>query len=167
MGLFSFVKEAGAKIFGKEEEAAQQPMVTAGSPQAAELRRKLDSARAKRLVAEVEKWGLEVDGLEVSVEVDRAVVRGNVASQEIREKVVLVVGNTAGISEVEDQLEVAGGAATFYTVVRGDTLSKIAQQHYGKASRYMVIFEANRPMLEHPDKIYPGQVLRIPPAADE
>jgi nucleoid-associated protein YgaU len=52
--------------------------------------------------------------------------------------------------------------ATFYTVVRGDTLSAIAKAHYGKASKYMVIFEANKPMLENPDKIYPGQVLRIP-----
>jgi nucleoid-associated protein YgaU len=52
----------------------------------------------------------------------------------------------------------------FYTVKKGDNLSKIAEKHYGKgkASKYTVIFEANRPMLSHPDKIYPGQVLRIP-----
>jgi nucleoid-associated protein YgaU len=162
MGLFSFVKEAGAKLFGKDE-AAEQPMVVAGSPEAAEQRKKLDAARAKRLAAEVEKWGLEVDGLEVTVEMENATVRGTVASQEIREKVILAVGNVAGISQVEDRLEVTGGEATFYTVVRGDTLSKIAQEHYGRASLYRVIFEANRPMLEHPDKIYPGQVLRIPP----
>jgi nucleoid-associated protein YgaU len=53
--------------------------------------------------------------------------------------------------------------ATFYTVKRGDTLSGIAKAHYGNAGKYMVIFEANKPMLEDPDKIYPGQVLRIPP----
>ncbi|MGB0127610.1 MAG: LysM peptidoglycan-binding domain-containing protein, partial [Rhodocyclaceae bacterium] len=53
--------------------------------------------------------------------------------------------------------------ATFYTVVRGDTLSKIAKEQYGSANKYPQIFEANRPMLTHPDKIYPGQVLRIPP----
>jgi nucleoid-associated protein YgaU len=162
MGLFSFVKEAGARLFGKDE-APEHPMVVAGSPEAAEQRKKLDTARAKRLVAEVEKWGLEVESLEVAVEVARATVSGKVASQELREKVILVVGNVAGISEVEDRLEVAGGKATFYTVVRGDTLSKIAQEHYGRASLYSIIFEANRPMLEHPDKIYPGQVLRIPP----
>ena len=56
-------------------------------------------------------------------------------------------------------------AATFYTVVSGDSLSKIAKKHYGDASKYPVIFDANRPMLKDPDKIYPGQVLRIPPAA--
>ena len=52
---------------------------------------------------------------------------------------------------------------TIYAVVPGDTLSKIAKHYYGDANKYPVIFEANKPMLTHPDKIYPGQVLRIPP----
>jgi len=52
--------------------------------------------------------------------------------------------------------------AQFYTVVSGDTLGKIAKAHYGNAMKYPVIFEANTPMLSDPDKIYPGQVLRIP-----
>jgi nucleoid-associated protein YgaU len=51
----------------------------------------------------------------------------------------------------------------FYTVVKGDTLSKIAKEFYGDASKYPVIFEANTPMLKDPDLIYPGQVLRVPP----
>ena len=51
----------------------------------------------------------------------------------------------------------------FHTVVRGDTLSAIAKKFYGDANKYPVIFEANKPMLSHPDKIYPGQMLRIPP----
>ena len=49
-----------------------------------------------------------------------------------------------------------------YTVVAGDTLSHIAQRHYGKASRWPAIFEANRDKLSDPDRIFPGQVLRIP-----
>jgi len=52
--------------------------------------------------------------------------------------------------------------AQYHTVVKGDTLSKIAKTFYGDAMKYPVIFEANKPMLTHPDKIYPGQVLRIP-----
>jgi LysM repeat protein len=52
---------------------------------------------------------------------------------------------------------------TTYTVAAGDSLSKIAKQFYGDANKYMKIFEANKPMLTHPDKIYPGQKLRIPP----
>jgi len=50
-----------------------------------------------------------------------------------------------------------------YTVKSGDSLSKIAKAHYGDAMKYPVIFEANKPQLTDPDKIYPGQVLRIPP----
>ncbi len=60
-------------------------------------------------------------------------------------------------------MTVAAPKATFYTVQSGDSLSKIAKAHYGDAMKYPAIFEANKPMLEHPDKIYPGQVLRIPP----
>jgi len=50
-----------------------------------------------------------------------------------------------------------------YTVAKGDTLSKIAKDHYGKASRWPLVFEANRDQLDDPDRIKPGQVLRIPP----
>ena len=56
--------------------------------------------------------------------------------------------------------------AQYYTVVRGDTLSKIAKQYYGDANKYPAIFEANKPMLKSPDLIYPGQMLRIPPLND-
>ncbi len=60
-------------------------------------------------------------------------------------------GGTGGTGEVT------------YTVVKGDTLSHIAKEHYGKASKWQVIFAANRDQLDDPDKIYPGQVLKIPP----
>ena len=60
------------------------------------------------------------------------------------------------------EVEIQEPEAVFHTVVSGDTLSKIAKKVYGNAMKYPVIFEANKPMLSHPDKIYPGQVLRIP-----
>ena len=53
-------------------------------------------------------------------------------------------------------------AAATYTVKAGDTLSKIAKEHLGNAGAYMKIFEANKDQLSDPDKIKPGQVLRIP-----
>jgi nucleoid-associated protein YgaU len=95
-----------------------------------------------------------------------ATVRGTVASQHDREIVLLGIGNTPGIGQVDDQLTVKAAAAppaTLYTVKKGDTLSAIAKTQYGDAGKYPAIFEANKPMLKNPDRIYPGQVLRIPP----
>lgn len=93
-------------------------------------------------------------------------VFGKAPNQETKEKIVLCCGNVEGVSAVNDQMGVSAPEpeATFHTVVRGDTLSKIAKAVYGDAMKYPAIFEANKPMLSHPDKIYPGQVLRIPAA---
>ena len=57
-----------------------------------------------------------------------------------------------------------GKAASTYTVKAGDTLSKIAKEHLGDANAYMAIFEANKDQLTDPDKIKPGQVLKLPAA---
>ncbi|WP_075343858.1 peptidoglycan-binding protein LysM [Tenacibaculum agarivorans] len=156
MGLFSFIKNAGAKVFGigktTEEEAAE---------------------KAGKLVDAVNALELSVADLNVSVDDDKATITGEAADLATKEKVVLVVGNTEGIATVEDNMTVAEveevaeeEMAQFHTVVSGDTLGKIAKEFYGDAMKYPVIFEANKPMLEHPDKIYPGQVLRIPPLVD-
>ena len=105
----------------------------------------------------------------MSVSRDNATLTGTAPSQEAMEKIVLCAGNQQGIAGVDCQLEVDAPAGApvvesgFYTVQSGDTLGKIAQQHYGSANKYTVIFEANRPMLDNPDRIYPGQKLRIPP----
>ena len=151
MGLFSFIKNAGAKVFGigktTEEEAAEA---------AAE--------KAAKLANAVEALGLKVEGLNIQVDDDTATIYGEAEDQATREKVVLVVGNTEGIASVDDQMTTAvqEPEAQFHTVVSGDSLSKIAKKYYGNAMKYPVIFEANKPMLTDPDKIYPGQVLRIP-----
>ncbi|MBN2721134.1 MAG: peptidoglycan-binding protein LysM [Proteobacteria bacterium] len=154
MGLIDFVKGAGAKVLGigrykKEEEEAN--------------RRAAEAA----LVAQIKTLGLKVKDLEVHFEDETATIKGTAPSQQEREKIVLVVGNTQGVARVDDQMEVevAEPEAVFYTVKSGDTLSKIAKAQYGDAMKYPVIFEANKPMLTSPDLIYPGQVLRIPPLA--
>jgi len=56
----------------------------------------------------------------------------------------------------------AGTAGKTYTVKAGDTLSHIAKEHLGSAGAYMKIFELNKDQLSDPDKIKPGQVLRLP-----
>jgi nucleoid-associated protein YgaU len=169
MGLFDFVRDAGEKIFGKDDDQAkkQEPgakPASTGAP--AKTGPTWDELREKALTQLLQKHGFGVTALSVDVAGERVTVTGKVPSQEVREKVVLVLGNTAGIAQVDDRLEVERRepAAQFYTVKAGDTLSKIAKQYYGNANKYPTIFEANRPMLQNPDKIYPGQVLRIPAA---
>ncbi|NLA51266.1 MAG: peptidoglycan-binding protein LysM [Alcaligenaceae bacterium] len=143
MGLISFVKNVGEKIFGGNEAQA---------------------ASADELKKELDKHGLDAEGLDIAVDGDKVIVKGKANDSATAEKIAIALGNTIGVAEVDNQLE-AGSAETesnFYTVVSGDTLSKIAKEQYGNANDYMKIFEANKPMLSHPDKISPGQVLRIP-----
>ena len=161
MGLIDFVKSAGQKLGLLDEDEAATPAPQGPTPKQAQALK--EKRMSMGLVKAIAALGFQVDDLNVSVAGDVATVAGLVESQEIKEKVVLVAGNIEGIAQVDDQLEVKGPKAVFYTVVSGDSLSKIAKEHYGDAMKYPVIFEANKPMLEHPDKIYPGQVLRIPP----
>ena len=172
MGLFDFIKEAGAKVFGSDDDIAQPH---------------------KSLRQHVEDHGLNADNIKFKFAQGVLIVSGPVESQEVREKVITIVGNVNGVGQVDDQLVVATAQPTdeaaapapapevpepeapstepgepewesnTYTVQSGDTLSGIAKQVYGNAGKYMVIFEANTPMLKDPNKIYPGQVLRIPP----
>jgi len=68
--------------------------------------------------------------------------------------------------DAPDFSNVQGGSSSTagrtYTVVSGDSLSKIAQREYGHANLWNRIYEANRDILKDPDKIFPGQVLKIP-----
>ena len=158
MGLFSFIKDAGAKVFGIGKTTAEE------AADAAESARLEAVEKANHLVNAVDALGFDVVDLDIEVDGDTALVYGEAANQETREKVVLVVGNTEGIAAVDDRMTTAveEPQAQFHTVVSGDTLGKIAKKYYGNAMKYPVIFEANKPMLTHPDKIYVGQVLRIP-----
>lgn len=144
MGIFDFVKAAGEKVLS----------AAPGADTAGKL---LDHLKAK---------GVSSSDLMVEYDPELAKVKvsGRAATQAEREKLILALGNIEGVEKVDDQLSAGDGAAasTFYTVKKGDTLSAIAKAHYGNAGKYQAIFEANQPLLKHPDKIYPGQVLRIP-----
>jgi nucleoid-associated protein YgaU len=150
MGLFSFAKSIGKKLgFGDDEE---EPKVDA-------------------IEQELASHKLGTEDVKIEIVGNKAVLKGKVADQATLEKAIVAVGNTIGIAEVETKVEVeeapdkAEKKPVFYTVKKGDNLWKIAEAHYGKGkgAKHTLIFEANTPMLTHPDKIYPGQVLRIPP----
>lgn len=151
MGLISFIKNAGAKIFKSEE------------------RREED--KAKLIVEHIKKFGFDVSTVQVTVDGEKVILHGKVDTLANKNKIIVTAGNVDGISVVEDHLLVIAPQPVappapekqFYTVKKGDYLSKIAKEVYGDAKKYPVIFEANKPMLKDPDLIYPGQVLVIPP----
>jgi nucleoid-associated protein YgaU len=165
MGLMSFIKDAGEKLFGGKEAQAEPAAATqtaAPEQDAAKSR-----AAGDAIANYIRSQGLKVSDLKVDFDAPSSTVtiEGTVPDQATREKVVLSSGNVTGVAAVDDRLVVVKSepASQWHTVVKGDNLSKIAKAFYGDANKYPLIFEANRPMLADPDKIYPGQVLRIPP----
>ena len=147
MGLFSFAKNVGKKLFGASE--AQAAPVT-------------------EIKKEMEAKGFDTSKLDLKVDGDKVTVTGPVRSQEEAEKILLTIGNTIGVAQVATELKPAAATpeAVIYTVKKGDTLWKIAETHYGKGkgAKYTEIVKANQPPVEDPDLIQPGWVLRIPQA---
>ena len=166
MGLMDFVKDAGEKLFGRGKAQAAMTEVKADPNDQA----KVDAANAAAgdaIVDYIKSQNLSATGLTVTYDGATSTVSvfGVAPDQATKEKIALCCGNVAGVAKVNNMMSVDQSApeASYYTVVAGDNLSKISKAKYGDANKYMTIFEANRPMLQHPDKIYPGQVLRIPP----
>ncbi|HEV7350523.1 peptidoglycan-binding protein LysM [Telluribacter sp.] len=153
MGLFSFLKGGGKKVF-KTEPVAPTP----------EKAKEAEPLRASELLNYVKQLGLTYNKLVVKTSGDTVVLEGEVARQEEMEKIALAVGNVEGVATVDNRMNIVEPKeqSKFHTVEKGDSLSKIAKQYYGDMMKYPAIFEANKPMLKDPDEIYPGQVLRIP-----
>jgi nucleoid-associated protein YgaU len=152
MGLISFIKTAGSKIFGKSEE-------------------KKELEKAALIADHIKKYGFNTSDIQVKVDGEKVTLTGSIDTIENKNKIIVTAGNIEGISTVEDLIFVKFPPVVappvpekqFYTVKKGDYLSKIAKEVYGNANKYNIIFEANKPMLKDPDLIYPGQVLVIPP----
>ncbi|HNP36655.1 MAG TPA: peptidoglycan-binding protein LysM [Woeseiaceae bacterium] len=149
MGLFDFVKDAGAQLFNTDAEAARN------------IKQHL----------EVKTSGIK--NIDVKFDDGVATISGDCINQATRDSAVLMVGNIKGVKKVvADKLTVPAPAAKappeleekieYYTIAKGDTLSAVAKRYYGNASQYVRIFEANKDIIENPDKIFPGQKIRIP-----
>lgn len=146
MGLFDFAKDVGRQLFDTDAEAADN------------IKQHL----------EVKMTGIR--NITVDFDDGVATVCGDCDNQKTREMAILVAGNVKGVKKV-----VADGLTApapkpeepvskdeIYEIVSGDTLGKIAKRYYGSAGKYTRIFEANRDVIENPDRIYPGQKIRIP-----
>jgi nucleoid-associated protein YgaU len=163
MSLISFIADAGEKLLGT---ATATPTPPAGgvAPDVAQLNAAAGAAIAKYVASQnlsAQNLNITYDGASKTV-----TVTGIAPDQATKEKIVLCCGNVHSVAKVNDQLTVAQNAAaasTLYEVKAGDSLSKIAKSVYGDANAYPRIFDANKPMLADPNKIYPGQQLRIPP----
>jgi nucleoid-associated protein YgaU len=159
MGLFSFLKEAGKKIFkSHDEEVKENPNVQAD----------VIAANQKAAVkAYIDKVGLNIQNFDFTLDGNgKLTLMGECESKADYEKVALTAGNIAGVAEVDNQMTITtddtSKDSTYYTVEKGDSLWKIAVANYNDGTKYPVIFEANQPMIKDEDEIYPGQVLRIP-----
>ena len=174
MGVFDFIKDAGASVFGDDEETVEKPepvnharkaYLKAQAEQAAAAAEDVEEqAKAAALTTLIAQHGYDITHINLAFDDGVVTLTGAVDTQANLESMILLIGNTEGIASVDAQVEVLKPEpeATFYTVQKGDTLSKISSEIFGKGSRWREIFEANKPMLKDPDRIYPGQVLRIP-----
>jgi nucleoid-associated protein YgaU len=148
MGLFDFLKNKGKKVSTDQAEPTAQQIQN-------EVQRAMGSA---------------LTGLGVYYTGGKVTLQGEAKDQAAKEKAILVAGNIQGVDRVDgDQITLdsdddvaTAQTTTYYTIQKGDTLSKIAKSHYGDANKYHQIFDANREVIEDPDKIYEGQQIRIP-----
>ena len=168
MSLISFLETAGEKLFEHKSPAPPAPAPASAAPSVADLNATAGTAIAQYIASQklsAQNLNVAYDGASRTV-----TVKGIAPDQATKEKIVLCCGNVHSVAKVDDQLTVAQETSAFppstlYEVKSGDTLSKIAKAVYGDANGYPTIFEANKPMLSDPNKIYPGQQLRIPPKA--
>ena len=142
MGLFDFAKDMGKKIFGKGDDPAE------------------------KIKQNIEASNPGITDLGVAYDDGVVDLSGKADSAEAVEKVVLMAGNVKGVTDVKiDKMQAPKPApeVEYYTIVSGDSLSKIAKKFYGNAMDYPKLFDANREVIKDPDLIYPGQKIRIPP----
>ncbi len=140
--MFDFIKDIGEKLFDKYEEAAE------------------------KIKEYIHRDNPGVENVEVEVNENGEVqLKGEAKDQAAMEKAALMAGNVQGIAKVDTSAvevkEPAQKRVEIYEIQKGDTLWAIAKKFYGDGNKYMKIFEDNKEVIKDPDKIYPGQKIRI------
>jgi nucleoid-associated protein YgaU len=141
MGLFDFIIDQGKKLFGPGDDPAT------------------------KIKQEIESANPGIKNLNVEFKDGHVNLSGEAASAEAMEKAVLMAGNVQGVKQVSaDQVKAPPQTdkIDYYVIQKGDTLSAIAKQFLGNANDYAKIFAANREVIKDPNRIYPGQKIRIP-----
>lgn len=144
MGLFDFVSSIGNKLFDNDGDAA------------------------KRIQAHLEAQGLGINNLAVAFDDGTVTLSGDAGNHDAVRKAILIAGNVKGVHNVVNEVHVPetepleAPNIEYYIIESGDTLSKIAKRYYGDAMAYPRIFEANREVIQDPDKIFVGQKIQIP-----
>jgi len=142
MGLFDFARDMGKKLFGSDDDPAE------------------------KIKLSIEESNPGITELGVGYNEGIVDLSGMADTTTAVEKAVLLAGNVKGVTEVKiDNMEAPAPApeVEYYTIVSGDSLSKIAKKYYDNAMDYPKLFDENREVIKDPDLIYPGQKIRIPP----
>lgn len=146
MSILDFAKDLGRQVFDRDDVAADK------------IKQTLDITLNP------------IDNLAVDFDDGVVTLCGECMCVADREQAILVAGNIQGVEKVvaneltarPPKPEEPEDKSEFYEIQKGDTLGGIAKRYYGKGSEYMRIFNANKGVIEDPDRIYPGQKIRIP-----
>ena len=145
MGFLDFVKDAGRQLFDTDAEAADN------------IRQFID----------IKTSGIK--NLDVQFDDGVATICGDCPNEATRNSAIMIAGNVKGVEKVvadgltfPEPKEEEKEKFEVYEIVSGDTLGGIAKRYYGNASQYTRIHEANKELISDPNKIYPGQKIRIP-----
>ena len=162
MARFKFISDAGIQL----PEIKQKGAHTANKSRKEEDENdtSINTAAADRLAQQVFECEIPVSDLRIQVEDETVYLSGTVGDQESREKLILLVGNVQGISEVNEEVvvEKEGEEAHFHTVTNEDNLEIIAEKYLDSGNRVEEIINANSPFLNQEADVYPGMVIRIP-----
>lgn len=161
MDLFGFVKDVGRRLFRKDEEAAEKikEHILANNPGVKDLEVTYDNGivglkgQCTRVDA-FQKCVLMAGNVEGVVDVYASALKPFVAPKP---EPVPVEGKHQHAHETPEKV-----AEEYYVIRKGDTLSHIAKRYYGNANKWPTLFEANREVIQDPDRIFPGQKIRIP-----